>query len=131
MASRGDTMTVTSSGLQISQRQLLAIMGGVMLGVLLSALDQTVVGPALFKIVKDLQGLEHYAWVTTAYLLTSTVTVPIVGKLSDLYGRKWFFVSGMVVFLIGSGLSGPASGTASFCVGGGGISRMPPCRAQP
>jgi len=130
MASRGDTMTVTSSGLQISQRQLLAIMGGVMLGVLLSALDQTVVGPALFKIVKDLQGLEHYAWVTTAYLLTSTVTVPIVGKLSDLYGRKWFFVGGMVVFLIGSVLSGQASGTAIFSVGGVSISGLTVGMAQ-
>jgi MFS family permease len=50
-----------------------------MLGVLLAALDQTVVGPAMFQIIKDLKGLEHYAWVTTAYLLTSTVTVPIFG----------------------------------------------------
>src|SRR5260221_14768976 len=114
MASRGDTMTVTSSGLQISQRQLLAIMGGVMLGVLLSALDQTIVGPALFKIVKDLQGLEHYSWVTTGYLLTSTIVIPIVGKLSDIYGRKWFFVAGMVIFVIGSALSGQASGLDQF-----------------
>src|SRR5690242_17725567 len=105
---------IHSSGAHISQRQLIIIMGGIMLGVLLAALDQTVVGPAMFKIIKDLKGLEHYAWVTTAYLLTSTVTVPIFGKLGDLYGRKWFFVGGMVVFMIGSALSGLSSGTDAF-----------------
>ena len=96
-------------------------MGGVMLGMLLSALDQTVVGPAMFKIIKDLKGLEHYAWVTTAYLLTSTITVPIVGKLGDLYGRKWFFVGGMVVFMVGSALSGLAQRHR----------RLQPVRARP
>src|SRR5437868_5867785 len=95
-------------------RQLYLIMGGVMLGLLLAALDQTVVGPAMFRIIRDLKGLEHYAWVTTAYLLTSTVTVPIAGKLGDLYGRKWFFVGGMVIFIIGSALSGLSSGTDPF-----------------
>jgi EmrB/QacA subfamily drug resistance transporter len=89
-------------------------MGGVMLGLLLAALDQTVVGPAMFRIVSDLQGLEHYAWVTTAYLLTSTVTVPIAGKIGDLFGRKWFFVGGMVVFIGASMLSGLSSGTDPF-----------------
>jgi EmrB/QacA subfamily drug resistance transporter len=103
-----------ASGAHISQRQLIIIMGGIMLGVLLAALDQTVVGPAMFKIIKDLKGLEHYAWVTTAYLLTSTVTVPIFGKLGDLYGRKWFFVGGVVIFMLGSALSGLASGTGEF-----------------
>src|SRR6476659_157024 len=103
-----------SSGAHISQRQLYMIMGGIMLGVLLAALDQTVVGPAMFKIIKDLKGLEHYAWVTTAYLLTSTVSVPIVGKLGDLFGRKWLFIGGIVLFLIGSALSGLSSGTDAF-----------------
>src|SRR6476469_135321 len=104
----------TTTAPAISTRQLLIIMVGVMLGVLLTALDQTVVGPAMFKIIKDLKGLEHYAWVTTAYLLTSTVTVPIFGKLGDLYGRKWFYVGGVVVFMLGSILSGFASGTNEF-----------------
>src|SRR5689334_5827275 len=85
----GGKTHVTSSGVHISRAQLLLIMLGVIFGLLLSSLDQTIVGPALFKIVKDLQGLEHYSWVTTGYLLTSTITVPIVGKLSDIYGRKW------------------------------------------
>jgi EmrB/QacA subfamily drug resistance transporter len=111
-------MYTTTTGVQISHRQLLAAMLGVMLGVLLAALDQTVVGPAMFKIIRDLRGLEHYAWVTTAYLLTSTIAVPIFGKLGDLYGRKWLFVGGMVVFMIGSALSGLASGTGEFNLAG-------------
>src|SRR5207247_4358788 len=97
---------------------LITIMIGVMLGILLSALDQTVVGPAMFKIIRDLKGLEHYAWVTTAYLLTSTIAVPIAGKLGDLHGRKWYFVGGMVIFMIGSALSGLSSGPALFSIFG-------------
>src|SRR3954451_6117983 len=103
-----------SSYAGIRGRQLYVIMGGVMLGLLLAALDQTVVGPAMFKIIKDLKGLEHYAWVTTAYLLTSTVFVPVAGKLGDLYGRKWFFFGGVVIFMLGSALSGLSSGTEAF-----------------
>src|SRR5215210_6725638 len=107
---RGTKMVETATGVMISQRQLLTIMAGIMLGILLAALDQTVVGPAMFKIIQDLKGLEHYAWVTTAYMLTSTISVPIAGKLGDLYGRKWFFVGGIVLFLVGSALSGLSSG---------------------
>jgi EmrB/QacA subfamily drug resistance transporter len=73
---------------------------------LLSALDGTIVGTAMPTIIADLGGLAHYSWVFTAYLLASTVTVPIYGKLSDIYGRRIFFVGGMVIFLIGSALSG-------------------------
>lgn len=99
---------------EIHGKQLLVIMIGVMLGLLLAALDQTVVGPAMFRIIRDLKGLEHYAWVTTAYLLTSTVTVPIAGKIGDLFGRKWFFVGGMIIFVAASMLSGLSSGTQEF-----------------
>src|SRR5579859_1196471 len=99
---------------EVHGRQLLVMMGGVMLGLLLAALDQTVVGPAMFRIIRDLHGLEHYAWVTTAYLLTSTITVPIAGKLGDLYGRKWFFVGGMVLFVVASAVCGLSSGTDPF-----------------
>lgn len=91
---------------KIETRTLLAVMGSVLLGMLLAALDQTVVGPAMPKIIGDLGGFNQYAWVVTSYLLTSTITVPIFGKLSDMYGRKWFYVGGIVVFLIGSMLSG-------------------------
>jgi EmrB/QacA subfamily drug resistance transporter len=125
----GKTFT-TVTGVTISHRQLYMIMVGVMLGILLSALDSTVVGPAMFKIIKDLKGLEHYAWVTTAYLLTSTITVPIFGKLGDLYGRKWLFVGGMVVFMIGSALSGLSSGTEAFNLFGLSVSGLTTGMAQ-
>src|SRR6266516_2166369 len=90
----------------ISRGRLISILIGVMLGMLLAALDQTIVGTALPHVVADLGGLEHYAWVVTAYLLASTVTVPIYGKLSDIYGRRVFFIGGMILFLIGSALAG-------------------------
>jgi EmrB/QacA subfamily drug resistance transporter len=78
----------------------------VLLGILLAALDQTIVGPALPRIVGDLQGFDRYSWVVTIYLLTSTISVPIIGKLSDMYGRKWFYMAGIAIFVIGSILSG-------------------------
>src|SRR5262249_6780809 len=109
-------MHVTSTGVHLTRGQLFTIMGGIMLGLLLSALDQTIVGPAIFRITTDLHGIEHYAWVATGYLLTSTITVPIVGKLGDLYGRKWFFVAGMAVFIAGSALCGLSQGTDSFAL---------------
>src|SRR5262249_42897651 len=107
-------MHVTSTGVHLTRGQLLTTMGGVMLGLLLSALDQTIVGPAIFRITTDLHGIEHYAWVATGYLLTSTITVPLVGKLGDLYGRKWLLVIGMIVFIVGSALCGLAQGTEPF-----------------
>jgi len=90
----------------LSRRQLVMVVAGVMLGMLLSALDQTIVGTAMPRIIADLNGLEHYAWVFTAYMLASTVMVPIYGKLSDIYGRRRFFLGGMALFLAGSVLSG-------------------------
>ena len=72
----------------------------------LAALDQTIVGPVLPKIIGELNGSDYYTWAVTIYLLTSTVTVPIYGKLSDLYGRKPIFMGGITLFLIGSALSG-------------------------
>ncbi len=90
----------------LSQRARLAIVGAVMLGLFLSALDQTVVGTALPTIVTDLGGNSVYVWVVTAYLLTSTVTVPVYGKLSDIFGRKLMLILGISLFLVGSALSG-------------------------
>lgn len=81
-------------------------MVAVMTAMFLSALDQTIVATALPRIVKDLDGLEHLSWVFTAYMLTSTITVPIYGRLSDLYGRKLFFLISIVIFLVGSALCG-------------------------
>src|SRR5689334_25082180 len=76
--------------------------------VLLAALDQTIVATALPTIAGDLHGLSHLSWVVTAYLLASTVSTPLWGKLGDLYGRKVFFEASIVIFLIGSALCGLA-----------------------
>src|SRR5262245_2244726 len=92
--------------LGLSQRSKLEILGAVLLGMFLSALDQTIVGPVMPRIVSDLRGVDYYTWVATIYLLTSTVTVPIYGKLSDLYGRKPILMGGIGLFLLGSALSG-------------------------
>src|SRR5712692_4191075 len=89
-----------------SRGRIIAILIGVILGMLLAALDQTVVGTALPRIVASLGGFNHYAWVVTAYLLASTVSIPLYGKLSDIYGRRIFFIGGMVIFLAGSALAG-------------------------
>jgi EmrB/QacA subfamily drug resistance transporter len=91
-----------------SRRETLLTMLSVLLVMLLASLDQTIVGTAMPRVIADLNGFEHYTWVTTAYLLASTVMVPIYGKLSDLLGRKPIFLFGLIVFLIGSGLSGAA-----------------------
>ena len=90
----------------VNIRVVIPVVASVMLGILLAALDQTIVGTAMPKVVADLGGLSHYAWVFTAYMLASTVTVPIYGKLSDIYGRRGFFIGGMILFLAGSALSG-------------------------
>ena len=81
---------------------------GVLLAILLAALDQTIVATALPRVVADLGGFDQFAWVFTAYMLASTASIPVMGKLSDIYGRKWLLMAGIVVFLIGSGLSGAA-----------------------
>jgi EmrB/QacA subfamily drug resistance transporter len=90
----------------LSPRQVRFVFAGLMLGMLLAALDQTIVATALPTIVGDLGGLNHLSWVVTAYLLASTVSTPLWGKLGDLYGRKGFFQAAIVIFLIGSALSG-------------------------
>jgi EmrB/QacA subfamily drug resistance transporter len=75
---------------------------GLMLGMLVASVSQTIVGPAMPRIVAELGGMEHYSWVATAAMLVSAVSVPIVGKLSDLYGRRRFYLGGILVFLVGS-----------------------------
>jgi EmrB/QacA subfamily drug resistance transporter len=91
---------------QLSQRRIWLILGALMMGMLLAALDQTIVSTALPTIVGDLGGLSHLSWVVTAYLLASTASTPLWGKLGDLYGRKTFFQAAIVLFLVGSALSG-------------------------
>jgi EmrB/QacA subfamily drug resistance transporter len=92
----------------IGERRVLIIIGALLLGMLLAALDQTIVATALPTIAGDLHGLSHLSWVVTAYLLASTVSTPLWGKLGDMYGRKQFFQAAIVIFLIGSALSGLA-----------------------
>jgi len=90
----------------LPQRVRIQILGAVLLGIFLAALDQTIVGTALPVIVSDLQGNDVYVWAFTAYLVTATVSGPIYGKLSDLFGRRPLFMIGVTVFLLGSILSG-------------------------
>jgi EmrB/QacA subfamily drug resistance transporter len=92
--------------LALSPRAKLEILGAVLLGLLLGALDQTIVGTALPRIVTELGGQSVYVWTFTIYLLTSTITVPFYGKLSDLYGRRPLLMIGIGIFLLGSALSG-------------------------
>ena len=90
----------------LPKRRLVTTVIGVLLGLLLAALDQTIVATALPRVVAELGGFEHFAWVFTAYMLASTVGLPIAGKLSDLYGRKPLYMIGIAVFMVGSILSG-------------------------
>jgi len=91
---------------EISPRARFEVLGAILLALLLGALDQTIVGTALPRIVTDLRGNDLYTWAVTIYLLTSTISVPFYGKLSDYYGRKPLLVFGISVFLVGSALSG-------------------------
>src|SRR5579872_4215671 len=85
---------------------LVSVITALMLSLLLEALDQAIVGTAMPRIIEELHGLDRYSWVVTAYILASMTMIPIVGKLSDQFGRKWFLLSGTVLFLLGSMLAG-------------------------
>ncbi len=90
----------------LDRSKVFVTLGGVMLAMFLGSLDQTVVGTAMPRIIADLGGFDRYTWVTTAYLMTSTSVMPIVGRLTDIYGRKRFYIAGLVIFLLGSALAG-------------------------
>ncbi|HZI97527.1 MAG TPA: MDR family MFS transporter [Actinomycetales bacterium] len=94
------------SGGQLNHRQIVTILSGLMLGMFLAALDQTIIASSIRTIADDLQGLSLQAWATTAYLITATISTPLYGKLSDIYGRKPFFLAAISIFLVGSLLSG-------------------------
>jgi MFS family permease len=87
-------------------RRLWLVLAALLLGMLLAALDQTIVATALPTIVGDLGGASRLSWIVTAYLLASTASTPLWGKLGDMYGRKRFFQAAIVIFLVGSALSG-------------------------
>ena len=92
----------------LSHRQILTILSGLVLGMFLAALDQTIVSTAIKTIGNDLHDLQAQAWVTTAFLITSTIAAPLFGKLSDIYGRKRLFMIAIVIFVVGSALCGLA-----------------------
>jgi EmrB/QacA subfamily drug resistance transporter len=110
MASIRERLARKPPGYQFTIGRILAIYSGLMVTLLLAALDQTIVATALPRIVSDLGGITQYSWVFTAYMLTSTVTVPLYGKLGDVYGRKYLFLIAIVIFLVGSALCGIAQG---------------------
>jgi len=112
----------------LSHKQIMVVMGGLMAGVLLAALDQSIVGTALPTIVSQLGGIDRLSWVVTAYLLTSTAATPLWGKISDLYGRRVIFQTAIVVFLVGSALAGLSQNMGELIgfralqgIGGGGL----------
>jgi MFS family permease len=102
------TIEVGDAPPALSHKQVLVVFSGLMLGMFLAALDGTIVATALPTITGELGGLDHLSWVVTSYLLASTVSTPIYGKLGDLFGRKRLFQGAIVVFLAGSILSGLA-----------------------
>src|SRR5690242_14376286 len=97
-----------------SNRSILLV--GLILGMFFASLDQTVVGTAMPRIIGDLGGLDILAWVTTAYLLSSTTVVPIAGKLADLYGRRMIYVTGLFVFMLGSALCGTSNNMTELII---------------
>jgi EmrB/QacA subfamily drug resistance transporter len=106
----------TRPGYLLPMRQTMLALAGVLLGMFVAVLNQTIIATALPTIVQDLGGVEHYSWVFSAYMLGSTVTVPIYGRLSDIYGRRIFFAIGLIVFMTGAVL-GAAAGSMGMLIG--------------
>ncbi len=128
MSDDGTAVVEVAEELHLSHRRILIIIGGLLIGMLLAALDQTIVATALPTIAGELHGLSHLSWVVTAYLLASTASTPLWGKLGDLYGRKTFFQAAIVIFLIGSVLAGLSQSMLQLIlfravqgIGGGGL----------
>jgi MFS family permease len=109
----GQVKYYTSGLVPLTRTQLVGTLAGLLLGALLAAIDQTIVGTAEPRIIASLSGFNRYPWVATAYLLTSTLSVPIFASLSDIYGRKPFYLLGAVLFVVTSALCG-AAGTLTF-----------------
>src|ERR1700744_3978389 len=120
-----------AGAMRFTHRETIIIIAGLMLGMFLSALDQTIVATALPRISSDLQGVGHLSWVVSAYLLTSTAATPIYGKMSDLYGRKIMLQAAIAIFLVTSVLCCLATTMGQFTafralqgLGGGGLIAM-------
>ena len=123
---------IKDAGGVMTHRQILFIIFGLMAGMFLSALDQTIVGTSMRTIADDLKGLDAQAWVTTAYLITSTIATPIYGKLSDIFGRRPLFIIAIVIFLLGSVAAGFATSMYQLAgfralqgLGAGGLMALP------
>lgn len=134
--SRANSITraaaAAQSGGVMSHRQIMFVIYGLMAGMFLSALDQTVVGTSIRTIADDLNGLSEQAWVTTAYLIVSTIATPIYGKLSDIFGRRPLFIFAISIFLVGSVASGFATSIVELSLfraiqglGAGGLMALP------
>src|SRR5213080_186860 len=116
MGSLRERLARKPPGYRFTIGRILAIYAGLMVALLLAALDQTIVATALPRVVSDLGGLSQYSWVFTAYMLASTVTVPVYGKLGDIYGRRPLFLVAITIFLVGSVLCGVAHSMTQLVV---------------
>ncbi|AEN89157.1 Multidrug-efflux transporter [Priestia megaterium WSH-002] len=99
-----------------SEKNIRFIVAGLLLGIFMSAMDNTIVATAMGKIISDLGGLDKFVWVTSAYMVAVMAGMPIFGKLSDMYGRKRFFIFGLTVFLLGSALCGLAQSIVQLSI---------------
>jgi len=114
LSSAPEQQASQENGRRIHGPVLISVLAALMLTLLLEALDQTVVSTALPRIIGALQGFDRYTWAVTSYTLASTTMIPIVGKLSDQFGRKWFLITGTVIFLLGSVLAGASQTMNQF-----------------
>ncbi|UVJ39379.1 MDR family MFS transporter [Arthrobacter sp. CJ23] len=113
------TTPVRAAGEVLTHRQTLTVMVGLMLGMFLSSLDQTIVSTSIYTIANDLDGLSLQAWATTAYLITSTVSTPLYGKLSDIFGRRPLYLAAIVIFLAGSLYAGSVHSMTELAIARG------------
>ncbi|RAX45033.1 MFS transporter [Arthrobacter sp. AQ5-06] len=113
------TTAVRAAGETLTQRQIVTVMVGLMLGMFLASLDQTIVSTSIYTIANDLDGLSLQAWATTAYLVTSTVSTPLYGKLSDIFGRRPLYLIAIVIFLVGSLYAGSVHSMTELAIARG------------
>src|ERR1700734_3273310 len=100
----------------VKQRNLSLVIGGLLLGILMASMDNTIVSTAMGNIVGELGGMDKFVWVTSAYMVAEMAGMPIFGKLSDMYGRKRFFIFGIIVFMGGSALCGTADSIVQLSI---------------
>ncbi|GAC1374678.1 MAG: MDR family MFS transporter [Pseudarthrobacter sp.] len=113
------TSAVRAAGETLTQRQVVTVMVGLMLGMFLASLDQTIVSTSIYTIANDLDGLSLQAWATTAYLITSTVSTPLYGKLSDIFGRRPLYLTAILIFLAGSLYAGSVHSMTELAIARG------------